>query len=167
MIQETKATWLQEGDENSCYFHSVLKKRHYQARIVSITQQGVVVIYKKDVIDHFVKYYEQLQGTSAQKTCCVRSEVLNSGPRLDIQQQVCLIGSFTAEDIKRVVFSIHNAKSPGHDGYTSSFFKENWRIIGMEIREAVMDFYFFFTQAECSKIVITWFLSCLLRRKVL
>lgn len=125
MIQKTKAVWLQEGDENTSFFHNVLKKRQYQSRVISISQNGILITEKKEVLQHFIQYYARLLGTPAPTTSRVRTEVLDADPRLNLQQQVALIKPFSMADVKAAVFSIHDAKSPGHDGYSSGFFKTN------------------------------------------
>lgn len=92
-------------------------------------------------MQHFIQYYTSFLGTPAPTTCRVRTEVLDIGPRLNIQQQVALIKPFSMADVKDAVFSIHDAKSPGFDGYSSGFFKKNWNIVGKEISDAILEFF--------------------------
>lgn len=139
MLQKTKALWVQEGDENPYYFHSILKKRNYQARISTVCQQGVVIDDKVGVLQHFLHHYEQPLGTPALKTWNVKPEVLNQGLLLPMSQQVGLLKPFTAADVKQAIFSIHNAKSHGHDGYSGG--KQNWNVIGSDVSEAVLGFF--------------------------
>ncbi|XP_074320775.1 uncharacterized protein LOC141657433 [Silene latifolia] len=47
----------------------------------------------------------------------------------------------TYEEIKETVFSIPNDKSPGPDGYTSSFFNDAWEVIGQEVSAAITEFF--------------------------
>lgn len=47
----------------------------------------------------------------------------------------------TGEEIKKVVFSMPNDKSPGPDGYTSEFYKASWELIGKEFILAVQSFF--------------------------
>lgn len=92
MIQKTKATWIQENDENTKYFHGLLKKRYYQTRITTITlQQGVISQDQQEIKEHFIQYYKNLLGTSATTTGRLRNEVISLGPSLNLQQQVRLM----------------------------------------------------------------------------
>jgi len=47
----------------------------------------------------------------------------------------------SAEEIKKVLFSMPNDKSPGPDGFTSEFFKESWEILGPEFILAIQSFF--------------------------
>ncbi|CAN0885767.1 Transposon TX1 uncharacterized 149 kDa protein [Linum grandiflorum] len=47
----------------------------------------------------------------------------------------------TAEEIRKALFSIPNKKSPGPDGFSSCFFKNDWPLVGEEVTEAVLDFF--------------------------
>lgn len=44
MNQKLKYTWIVHGDTNTKFFHSLLKKQHYQKRVYTITSaQGEVI----------------------------------------------------------------------------------------------------------------------------
>lgn len=142
MIQQSKAHWLREGDDNSAYFHGILKKRTYQTRIVAITnEEGRVETRKQEVIHHFLHYYEKLLGTTFVRKGRVREEVIQQGNVLRLRQQIDLIRPFTAEDVRAAVHAIHSSKSPGYDGYNSGFFKSSWDVIGPEVCNAVLNFF--------------------------
>lgn len=40
---------------------------------------------------------------------------------------------FSAEDVKRAVFSMGAWKSLGPDGFHASFFQENWELVGADV----------------------------------
>ena len=52
-----------------------------------------------------------------------------------------LCSPFTAADIKEAMFSIPSIKSPGPDGYNSSFFKATWDITGPLVCQAIAQFF--------------------------
>lgn len=68
MAQKTKVDWLQKGDANTKFFHSVLKKNHDHKRVYSITTEtGQVITDYNKVIHHFREYYVQMLGTATSK----------------------------------------------------------------------------------------------------
>lgn len=81
-----------------------------------------------------------LLGSCMESRSGVKEEIMNQGPRLSADNIALLDCNFTHADVKRVIFSIPDDKSPGL-GYNSFFFKESWDIIGSEISEAVLDFF--------------------------
>lgn len=48
----------------------------------------------------------------------------------------------TAEEVRKVVFSMASDKSPGPDGYTSEFFKASWTVIGRDFVTAIQSFFY-------------------------
>ncbi|XP_074270204.1 uncharacterized protein LOC141593149 [Silene latifolia] len=52
-----------------------------------------------------------------------------------------LLRPVTGEEVKDILFSIPDVKSPGPDGYTSRFFKDAWGEIGKDVITAVLDFF--------------------------
>jgi hypothetical protein len=49
-----------------------------------------------------------------------------------------LIAQYTAEDVKKVVFSIGDLKAQGPDGLHALFYKKFWHLVGNDITEAVL-----------------------------
>ncbi|KAL0455483.1 UNVERIFIED_CONTAM: putative mitochondrial protein [Sesamum latifolium] len=45
------------------------------------------------------------------------------------------------EEVKEAVFDIDEDKAPGPDGFSSSFYKAAWPVIGDEVTRAVQDFF--------------------------
>ncbi|KAL2934807.1 LINE-1 reverse transcriptase-like protein [Bienertia sinuspersici] len=82
-----------------------------------------------------------LLGTKAQATGVVQTEVIQAGKIVSAEQAQCLMRPFSMEDVKNALFSIDGGKSPGPDGFNSSFFKLSWPILGNEISVAVLDFF--------------------------
>jgi hypothetical protein len=48
---------------------------------------------------------------------------------------------FTAEEVKKTVFSMKEDSAPGADGFGVVFYKEGWEIIKGELMRMVNDFY--------------------------
>lgn len=144
MVQQTKATWLREGEDNTSDFHGLLKQRTYHTWIVAITYaNGVVQSQTREVVDHFLAYYEKLLGTTFLRKEAVKNEVISKGNILNFPKQVAMIRPFTNEEVKAAVNDIHSSKtkSPGYDGYNSAFFKSSWDVIGPEVCSAILDFF--------------------------
>ncbi|KAL9664184.1 hypothetical protein QQ045_019582 [Rhodiola kirilowii] len=109
--QRTKAHWIKEGDANSKFFHSLLKRRS-RNNIIQVTQpDGSVSTDSLTIKREFVKYFKGLLGS--------------------------LIRVATDMEIWSALNSIGSDRAPGPDGFSSSFYKSNWNILGREICEGV------------------------------
>ncbi|XP_020261634.1 uncharacterized protein LOC109837705 [Asparagus officinalis] len=63
--------------------------------------------------------------------------VISNGPLLSYDQRHALSLPVTRNEIKQVIFSMPNDKSPGLDGYSALFFKTSWSVISEELFSAV------------------------------
>ncbi|XP_074278157.1 uncharacterized protein LOC141601754 [Silene latifolia] len=65
LSQKAKAYGMSDGDENSQYFHSIMKARRLQNRILCIQDRhGVTHTNLSNIEGAFEDYYQQLLGTS-------------------------------------------------------------------------------------------------------
>lgn len=141
MHQKAKAKWINYGDQNTTYFHRVMKEKQYRTRVVHIEDEnGKLLLDYKEVTTHFTDFYKKLLGTKVERTH-TKDEVFGEGPCLTLGQQLDLIKPYTKEDVKKAMYSINKNKSPGPDGYGSGFYKDAWDIVGEEVTEAVLDFF--------------------------
>lgn len=64
----------------------------------------------------------------------VMEEVLECiGERVSSDQNDLLTQSFSAEEVKEAVFSMHPDKSPGQDSMNPAFYQRFWSIIGSDV----------------------------------
>lgn len=83
---------------------------------MSITDShGQVLTDGGAIAAHFQSYYKDLLGTREDKTGQIELEVVRMGPVLDETQQVALIKPFTRQEVKEVLWTIQDFKSPGSD----------------------------------------------------
>ncbi|XP_074309059.1 uncharacterized protein LOC141643690 [Silene latifolia] len=137
--QKAKCAWAKDGDVNSAMFHRLIKKRQLHNKVLQIQDAaGVVCKEPEDILNAFLSYYKQLLGSSAGSANVIQH---TNGPTVDCQlwEKMCKIP--TEEEVKNVILSIPDEKSPGPDSFTSKFFKTSWSTIKDDLCEAVTDFF--------------------------
>ena len=138
--QKSRIQWLKLGDQNSNFFHKVVKARNFKNSINSITlENGCRIDDPTSIRQEFVKHFQSVLGNNMQVLATVDYNLdglVWSSKHLDI-----LNSRITHEEIKRSMFSIDDAKAPSPDGFSSLFFKKAWIIVGSEVCEAVEDFF--------------------------
>ncbi|XP_062099754.1 uncharacterized protein LOC133805589 [Humulus lupulus] len=140
--QRSKINWLQQGDENTAFFHAYLKKRKVENRIATfVTDQGMINDKFSEVVDHFLNHFRGYMGSRSTNTMSLNSECMEKGAKLSLEQELVVLNPFSNKEIKRVLFSIPDDKSPGPDGYGSGFFKTMWPVLGAEFCSAILDFF--------------------------
>ncbi|GKB63767.1 RNA-directed DNA polymerase, eukaryota, reverse transcriptase zinc-binding domain protein [Tanacetum coccineum] len=58
-----------------------------------------------------------------------------------VSDDIYMIRDISDNEIKAALFDIDSNKAPGHDGYSSQFFKDAWNVIVKEFFKAVRDFF--------------------------
>jgi hypothetical protein len=121
-IQRGRANWLMQGDRNTSYFHNAAtaqKKRNLIRRLLDDTG-----VWKEgtDLNSHVVNYFTNLftsedTGNNSGVLAAVHSRI--SSAMNDV-----LMAPYTAEEVKKALFSIGDLKSPGPDGLHAIFFKK-------------------------------------------
>ncbi|XP_074271323.1 uncharacterized protein LOC141595258 [Silene latifolia] len=87
LLQKAKSEWIKEGDTNSAYFHSFIKKRRNRNKIFVIeNMSGKVCDTSDQVQDAFLEFYEHLLGTN-QTTKPVHKRVIAQGKKCTREHQ--------------------------------------------------------------------------------
>ncbi|XP_062118594.1 uncharacterized protein LOC133832241 [Humulus lupulus] len=141
LAQKAKAAWVLNGDENTQFFHASLNARRLQNRILSIkTETSTWVDTPEGVRDAFLGYYQRLLGTNMQQRRKVLQAIVNLGPVLNEEHKCILSTEFSTLEVKTALFSIPGMKAPGPDGFSSSFYQDNWQLVGQEDSVAIISF---------------------------
>ncbi|XP_060967001.1 uncharacterized protein LOC133035175 [Cannabis sativa] len=127
--QQSKVSWLQNGDDNTRYFHSFLKKRRLENRITTFERNGMIVDDYNQVVEHFLNHFRNFMGKKSSATKRLDKHCINQGPVLSIEQQLRLIRPFKEKDVKQDI---------GHDVSTAilNFFEEG--IMPTSLKDAVI-----------------------------
>ncbi|KAL2224348.1 UNVERIFIED_CONTAM: hypothetical protein Sindi_3088400 [Sesamum indicum] len=105
--------WMERGDQCSQVFFRKISQRRSARRILQIND------------DYGVTHSEPKEARYV----------------LTEKEASSLLLPVTLADVKQAVFDITEDKTPGPDGYSSSFFKAAWPIVGQEVTKAVMNFF--------------------------
>jgi hypothetical protein len=131
--QQSRSTWLKEGDANTKFFHSVLASRRRGNTISAIQVDGVTVEgvhpIRQAVFSHFESHFRAGRGD--------RPGVDNLAFK-QLNQVECgsLTRPFLEAEVKAAVWDCDSFKSPGPDGVNFGFFKDFW----VELKGDVMRF---------------------------
>nr|GEW02515.1 protein trichome birefringence-like 19 [Tanacetum cinerariifolium] len=133
-MEKSRLKWPIEGDENSRYFHLIVKKRERVNGINGLNVNGVWLIepnsIKKKVFDYFTNRFHE---------CDVeRPSFINSNFKsLSYADRHMLDSLFTVKEIKLAVWDCSSSKTSWPDGYNFNFIRRFWDIIGDDIANCV------------------------------
>ncbi|XP_074289139.1 uncharacterized protein LOC141614280 [Silene latifolia] len=141
LLQKSKAIWVDKGDDNTKYFHSVIKGRQLRNKVIKIEDtQGVQCDDPQQIQEAFLSFYTNLLGTS-EKVLNISHRVVKMGKVCSAGHKQLLLSLVTNEEIKKAMFSIPSHKVAGPYGYSSAFFKDAWDVVGDSICLAIKDFF--------------------------
>ena len=140
MQQKSRVKWIQQGDNNSKFFHSSIKWRSLKSEIKGLEIQGK---WNEDpnVVKEVVKEFYR-KRLMAKPNLGVRLDNIQF-QQLSVEDNNMLTKCFDAIEIKKAVWGCGSSKSPGPDDFNFSFIKKFWDIIGKDIIHAVEHFYKF------------------------
>lgn len=139
--QKARVTWLQLGDDNTHYFHNVMKERRGRNRIVQLEDENDNNVDQYEDIERVVvNFYKRLLG-SREELIAIDPRVVARGPIVNREDALELIREVTKEEVDKAMFSIQDEKAPGIDGYNAKFFKVHWDILKEEIYFAIFEFF--------------------------
>lgn len=113
LIQKYRMKWLNDGDVNNKFFHSIMKNTRRRNYIGSIN-------YNRGLVNSVVKVKEQFEKKYF--------EVHRSRPKLEeflfkmfsLKDQSSLEASFSKKEIKEAVWNSEESKSPDAVGLSES-----------------------------------------------
>ncbi|XP_011621806.1 uncharacterized protein LOC105420310 [Amborella trichopoda] len=135
--QRSMIKWLNEGDQNTKFFHSIASVRRKQNDIYSLTIPGVEtedsVAIEGAIIDHFKKaFLSEVKFTP--KLASVPFKVLSAEMSSKLECDISM------EELKGAVFALPDDKAPCPYGFPLSFFHRFWNLIKVELLEMVRAF---------------------------
>ncbi|XP_060190365.1 uncharacterized protein LOC132619488 [Lycium barbarum] len=140
--QRSKVQWLKEGDQNTRFYHSVIKARRTHNRIFSNkTADGQSKTDMEGITKAFTDYYRELLRTNNNQRKHANSDIIRRGTVVNEGQRCRLVEKFTEKEIKIVLWEIDGDKAPSPDGYGSQFFKDSWEIVKKDLIAGVQEFF--------------------------
>lgn len=135
--QRAKQHWLKAADNNTKYFHVYASARKKKNQIKKLKDDnGTWHDWQHDFGELIGNYYEHLFLLN-EVFCDEVLEII--GSRISMVQNEMLTESFTAEEVRIAVFSMHPDKSPGPDGMNPAFYQRFWKIIGNDVSSACIN----------------------------
>ncbi|KAJ9548459.1 hypothetical protein OSB04_021002 [Centaurea solstitialis] len=136
--QKARLKWAHSGDENSKYFHRVIKQNHRRNFIHGFSINGVWTTDPMTMKSAAKDFFENKFKEPLSSRPVFSNTLLNA---LSSDQSDFLEATFSSDEIKQTVWACDGDKAQGSDGFSFSFIKSHWEILRSDIIGAVSEFY--------------------------
>jgi hypothetical protein len=136
--QQSRLTWLREGDANSKFFHGTMSSQRRGNNISILEVEGVQVKgvdnIRSAVFNHFSDHFKASE--------VVRPRALDLRFRtLSYREGAALVRPFSMEELKMAVRDYDSYKCSGPDGVNFGFIKDFWEVMKSDLLRFVSDFH--------------------------
>jgi hypothetical protein len=136
--QTAREKFINEGDENTRYFHLIAKGRKRRVKILSLLHEGASVDDATGINKITTSFYKELFGPSVSSSINLTNLTMNQLSNVD---RSFLTAPFCINEIKKVVLDLKHNSAPGPDGFPAEFFQDFWELIYLDIWNLFKDFY--------------------------
>ncbi|GKF79392.1 hypothetical protein Tco_0234960 [Tanacetum coccineum] len=137
MKQKSRIKWAIEGDENSRFFHALLKSKGRKNSVNGLICDGVwtddPAVIKEAIYNHFWNRFKEPR-VDRPKFC---SSLFR---RIHESDALLLESSISMEELKRAVDDCSGSKAPGPDGLNFNFRKRYWEILKVDFHKCFTHF---------------------------
>lgn len=139
--QKANIKWVQQGDQNSSYFHSLVKKKFNSLAIHRIkNDSGDWLEKEKDIENEIINHFQSLLGTFS--TCINDESIFDNIPKLINEDTNNMLTNVPSKiEIKNAIFSLGKNSAAGPDGFNGAFFQNCWHIIKKDITLAIQSYF--------------------------
>lgn len=136
--QNSRITWLKEGDRNTKFFHAIASNKRRKNFIASIDIGGQIIDEPSRIKFEATAFFKSIF-----KEEHVRRPVFENLNFKHVSQEQAsqLTLPFSCEEIDSAVASCSVDKAPGPDGFNFKFIKSAWEIVKHDIYEIVHNFW--------------------------
>lgn len=119
-FQKARTTWMHDGDRNTKFYHTKTKIRRSKNKVqVLKNEHNEWIMDAAAVGEHVNQYFRQLFTEDVPIRPWHPSSM--TWPTISTDEWRSMAQEPTAEEVKRVIFSIGAFKAPGNDGYSAIF----------------------------------------------
>jgi hypothetical protein len=127
--QRSRANWLQDGDKNTGFFHRFASARKKKNHIKQLKDPTCQFVEGTELLNPMiVHYFTNLFSTD--NPAIDPSFMEKVIPKVTLEMNDMLNAPFSADEVKKAVFSIGDLKAPGPDGLHAIFIKSSGTLLG-------------------------------------
>ena len=131
VILRSKTKLYALNEKPTKYFCNLEKKNSVNKTIYKVNTRDSILTEPRSILSELKRFYNNLYKSSRESSASIQNQFLNANLKtLDNEQKELCEGKLKVNEVKIVLKSMANGKSPGSDGYPAEFYKFFWQDIG-------------------------------------
>jgi hypothetical protein len=130
-----KVKHIQEGGNNTKYFHLIANGKHRRKKIIQLEQEEGTIIGQENLKNYISQYYKSLFGAPA-----LVEDFNNDIPQLTQDKNNILTAEFSEKEVLDAIEQMEKNKAPGPDGIPAEFYQTFWDLIKEDFMGMVKSF---------------------------
>ena len=102
---------------------------------------GRKITHPNQIQEAFISFYSNMLCSKLENRRRINMSTIHSGPILTPDLWPLLDLSFSPQEIKEAIWSIHDNKALGLDGFNSKFYKASWPVVSPNLVNAIQSFF--------------------------
>jgi hypothetical protein len=123
-VQRAKIKHIQEGGNNTKYFHLIANGKHRKKKIFQLEQDEGTIVGDENLKVYITEYYKKLFGAPEDSSVIMMEDRINDIPQLSVQENELLSKTFTEDEVLAAINQMEHNKSPGPDGFPAEFYQK-------------------------------------------
>jgi mannosylglycoprotein endo-beta-mannosidase len=131
--QHAKVKHIQEGGNNTKYFHLIANGKHRKKKIFQLEQDEGTIVGQENLKVFITEYYKRLFGAPEPCDFILREDVTHDIPQISDEEKVILTSPFTEGEVWEAISQMEHNKAPGPDGFPAEFYQKFWDVIKSDL----------------------------------
>jgi hypothetical protein len=122
--QRAKVKHVQEGGNNTKYFHLIANGKHRKKKIFQLEQEEGTIVGEDNLKVYITEYYKKLFGDPITNSFSLMEERTEDIPQLSNEENDLLTANFTEKEVLHPISQMKLNKAPGPDGFPAEFYQK-------------------------------------------
>jgi hypothetical protein len=127
--QRAKVKHVQEGGNNTKYFHLIANGKHRRKKIFQLEQDEGTIVGEENLKMYITEYYKHLFGDPTPNEFSMIENRIDDIPQLTNAENNFLIADFDEKEVLTAINQMERNKAPGPDGFPAEFYQQFWHLI--------------------------------------
>ena len=137
--QRAKVKHVQEGGNNTKYFHLIANGKHRKKKLFQLEQDEGTIVGEENLKVYITEFYKKLFGEPVHTNVSMLEDVNDDIPQVSTEENGILTAPFTEEEVYEAISQMEHNKAPGPDGFPAEFYQKIWEVIKGDLMALFLD----------------------------